>query len=55
MEQCVLEWHLDGPDGAIPVPKTAAALNALPAVLRGSLFPFLTSYRGKGPNPTTGS
>lgn len=53
LETCVLEWHLEGEEGPIPMPRTAAALNALPATLRGALLPFLTTYRGKGPNPTT--
>ena len=48
------EWHLTGPDDKpIPQPKTAAALLNLPGALAGSLFSFLSSYRGDGPNPTT--
>jgi len=55
IDQCVIEWHLNGPAGPIAKPKTSKALNALPGVLRGALFTFLTSFRGEGANPTTGS
>lgn len=48
----VAEWHLVGPAGPIPKPETAADLNELPGVLRGSLFGFLSTYRGEGPDPT---
>lgn len=51
---CVIEWHLDGPDGPIAKPGTVKALNALPGALAGSLFTFLSGYRGEAPgNPTT--
>jgi len=55
LDQCILTWSLTGPDGPIAKPATPDALNALPGVLRGALFSFLTSYRGEGPNPTKGS
>ena len=52
----VIEWSLVGEDGKpIDKPKTAAALNALPAVIRGALFTFLTQYRGDDKHPTTRS
>ena len=47
------EWHLDGPDGPIPIPGTPEALNALPGGLVAALYPFLVRYRGEDPNPTT--
>ena len=47
------EWHLEGPDGPIPIPGTPEALNALPGGLAAGLYPFLTRYRGEDPNPTT--
>ena len=48
----VVEWHLIGPDGkAVPQPATGADLDALPGAIRGALFPFLASFRGK-PDPT---
>ena len=50
----VTEWVLDGPEGAIAKPTTPAALNALPGAIAGSLFRFLTTYRGEAANPTTG-
>ena len=47
------EWHLDGPDGPIEKPGTPEALNALPGAIAGSLYRFLTTYRGEAPgNPT---
>lgn len=50
----VLTWHLDGPDGPIEKPGTPEALNALPGALAGSLYRFLTTYRGEATaNPTT--
>ena len=49
----VIEWHLDGPDGPIEMPGTPEALNALPGAIAGSLFRFLSNYRGEGGNPTT--
>ena len=55
IERSVVRWHLDGPDGPIDKPTTAAALNALPGALRGALFPFLITFRGRGPNPTPGA
>ena len=55
MAETVLEWPLAGPDGEIPQPRTAAALLALPGAVAGSLFGFLSSYRGEGTNPTRGS
>ena len=48
-----IEWHLEGPDGPIPIPGTPEALNALPGGLAAGLYPFLTRYRGEDPNPTT--
>lgn len=49
-----MEWHLVGPDGTpIPQPATTDDLDALPAALKGSIFPFLSNYRGRTPNPTT--
>jgi len=51
---CVTEWHLAGADGqAIPQPRTAADLNALPGGLAGALAGFFWSYRGTGAHPTT--
>jgi hypothetical protein len=49
----VTEWHLAGPSGDIPMPRTPADLDALPAGLRVSLYPFLKEFRGKDANPTT--
>lgn len=50
----VIEWQLDGPDGPIPKPTTPAALNALPGAITGSVYRFLTTYRGEAAtNPTT--
>lgn len=49
------KWSLTGSDGPIPQPKTQEALLALPGAIAGSLFGFLTTYRGEGPNPTTRS
>ena len=46
------EWHLTGSDGPIERPRTQAALLALPGAITGSLFGFLSSYRGDGPHPT---
>jgi hypothetical protein len=51
---CV-EWSLTGPEGPIPQPMTAEALLNLPGAIAGSLFSFLSNYRGEGPNPTKGS
>lgn len=48
---CVVEWHLDGPDGSIPMPATGEDLDALPGAVRSALFPFLAGFRGK-PDPT---
>jgi len=48
----VTEWHLDGPDGPIEMPGTPEALNALPGAIAGSIFRFLSNYRGEGGNPT---
>lgn len=54
--EAVIEWHLGGSDGKpIEKPGTVAALNALPGAVAGSLFAFLSSYRGEAPNPTTRS
>lgn len=53
LKTAIVGWNLAGPTGPIPMPTSSAELNALPSALRGALFPFLTSYRGKGPNPTT--
>lgn len=48
----VTEWHLVGVDGRpVPQPVTSADLNALPGAVRGALFPFLASFRGR-PDPT---
>ena len=55
MAETVLEWHLTGPTGEIAQPRTAEALLALPGAIAGSLFGFLSSYRGEGTNPTKGS
>lgn len=52
----VVSWSLTGPDDKpIDVPKTPADLDALPGGLAGRLYPFLSTYRGDGPNPTTRS
>ena len=49
----ITEWVLDGPDGAIAKPTTPDALNALPGAIAGSLYRFLTTYRGEAAtNPT---
>ncbi len=55
MARSIIRWHLDGPDGPIDKPTTPEELNALPGALRGALFPFLISFRGRGPNPTPGA
>jgi hypothetical protein len=56
LRDCVVEWTLKDPDGKIiPVPKAPADLLALPAGLAGAFFGFFATYRGEGPNPTTGS
>lgn len=55
IRQTVVEWHLDGPDGPIPMPQTGAQLNALPVGVRTRLYPFLVRYRGEDPNPSTRS
>lgn len=47
------EWHLSGPNGPIPMPGTPEALDALPAGLRTRIYPFLSTYRGEDPNPST--
>ena len=52
LRSCVVEWHLSGETGSIPMPRTVVEFNALPAVLRGAFFGFLTAFRGDGPNPT---
>lgn len=54
IEMSFVEWHLTGPDGnEVTIPRTSADLDALPAALKGSIFPFLTDFRGRDPNPTT--
>lgn len=54
LNAAILEWRLDGPDGPIAKPTTPDALNALPGAVAGSLYRFLTTYRGEvGTNPTT--
>lgn len=53
IERTIEKWSLIGPDGEIPKPTTIEELNALPASLRGALFPFLAMFRGDGPDPTT--
>ena len=53
LADAVTGWRLDGPDGPIEKPTTPTALNALPGAIAGSLYRFLTTYRGEGPNPTT--
>lgn len=54
LNAAILEWQLDGPDGPIAKPTTPAALGALPGAIAGSLYRFLTTYRGEAaPNPTT--
>jgi hypothetical protein len=53
LSEAVIEWHLEGPEGPIGKPGTPEALNALPGAVAGSLYRFLTSYRGEAPgNPT---
>ena len=49
--RCVAEWHLETAEGSIPIPRTSEDLNALPGAIRGSLFGFLSGFRGK-PDPT---
>ena len=50
----VTEWVLEGPDGAIAKPTTPEAFKALPGAITGSLYRFLTTYRGEAAtNPTT--
>lgn len=54
MRESIIEWHLGGPDGEpIPMPGTPAALDALPTGLRTRIYPFLSTYRGDDPNPST--
>ena len=54
LADAILEWHLEGPDGQIAKPGTPEALNALPGALAGSLYRFLTTYRGEAAtNPTS--
>ena len=49
----IIEWQLDGPEGPIQKPTTPDALNALPGAIAGSLYRFLTTYRGEAAgNPT---
>jgi len=56
LDATVQKWSLSGPDGEpILQPRTPEALVALPGAVAGSLFGFLSSYRGEGPNPTRGS
>ena len=55
LDVTIEEWNLDGPEGPITQPRTREALLALPGAIAGSLFGFLSSYRGDGPNPTTRS
>jgi hypothetical protein len=53
LNAAILEWNLDGPDGAIPKPTTPEGLNDLPGAIAGSLYRFLTTYRGEAAgNPT---
>jgi hypothetical protein len=53
LSAAVIEWHLEGPEGPIGKPGTPEALNALPGAIAGSLYRFLTTYRGEAPgNPT---
>ena len=53
LNRAVVKWSLTGPEGPIEKPGTTDALNALPSAVMRGLFPFLTKYRGEGPNPTT--
>lgn len=53
LAEAIREWHLEGPTGPIDKPATPEALNALPGAIAGSLYRFLTSYRGEATaNPT---
>lgn len=53
LHAAIVKWSLEGPDGSIEMPGTPEALNALPGALGGSLYQFLTTYRGEaGANPT---
>jgi hypothetical protein len=53
LSEGITDWHLDGPDGPIEKPGTPEALNNLPGAIAGSLYRFLTTYRGEAPgNPT---
>lgn len=53
LADAIREWHLEGPTGPIDKPATPEALNALPGALAGSLYRFLTTYRGEAAtNPT---
>ena len=54
LNAAIIEWRLDGPNGPIPMPTTPEALDALPGTIAGSLFRFLSTYRGEATaNPTT--
>jgi hypothetical protein len=52
----IVSWRLTDENGVpIKVPESTAELDALPSGLAASLYPFLQTYRGDGPNPTTRS
>ena len=52
LDLCIVTWSLYEDGVAVPMPRTPDALNRLPSALRGALYVFLMSFRGKGPNPT---
>lgn len=52
LSRTIKEWHLETPDGPIPMPKTADDLDSLPAAIRSMLLPFILTFRGRGPDPT---
>lgn len=54
IEKLVVDWRLENADGSlIGKPTAPDDLAALPLALRQHLFPFLQSYRGDAPDPTT--
>ena len=56
IDALVVEWNLEAPDGSrIAKPEKPADLAVLPLALRHGLFPFMQSYRGDAPDPTTSS
>lgn len=53
LDDAIIRWSLEGPEGPIDKPGTPDALNALPGAVAGALYRFLTTYRGEATtNPT---